>query len=145
MAYWDWDESMEIGISSIDQQHRQIVDHINTLSEAVLRRDRKQVSDVLDELVKYTINHFSFEEFLMQHGEYPAFDNHRKVHEMFRDRVLNYQSRLDRGDDIGRELLRDLKVWLSDHIQRDDRHYVPYVMKKVEAGWVSRVIRKFFG
>jgi hemerythrin len=145
MAYWDWDTAMEIGISSIDQQHRQIVDYINTLSEAVARKDRRQVGDVLDELVKYTINHFSFEEFLMQHGEYPAFENHRKVHEMFRDRVLNYQSRLDRGDDIARELLRDLKVWLSDHIQRDDRDYAPYVKKKVEAGWVSRVIRKFFG
>lgn len=145
MAFWDWESSMEIGISSIDQQHRQIVEYINTLSEAVTRRDRGAVGDVLDELVKYTISHFSFEEFLMQHGEYPAFDTHRKVHESFRERILNYQQRLERGEDVGREVLRDLKVWLSDHIQRDDRDYAPYVKKKVESGWVSRVMRKFFG
>jgi len=145
MAYWDWDSSMDIGIASIDLQHRKIVDYINELNEAVVKRDRKLVADVLDELVKYTISHFSFEEFLMQHGEYPAFESHRKVHESFRGRIDNYQTRIERGEDVGREVLRDLKVWLSDHIQRDDRDYAPFVIKKVESGWVSRVLRKFFG
>ncbi len=136
---------MEIGIVSIDQQHRKIVNYINELDVAIHGKDGRSVSDVLDELVDYTISHFSFEEFLMQHGEYPAFDNHRKVHESFRGRIRHYQERVERGEDISRELLKDLKVWLTNHIQRDDKDYAPYVLKKSESGWLSRVLKKFFG
>ena len=143
MAYWDWEPEMEIGIASIDQQHRKIVDYINALDVAVHARDGQKVSEVLDELVSYTINHFSFEEFLMQHGEYPAFDSHRKVHESFRERIRNYQERMEQGEDVSRELLKDLKVWLTNHIQRDDKSYAPFVVKP--DSFITKLAKRFFG
>ena len=145
MAYWEWQESMDIGIATIDQQHRKIADYINALDVAARNKDSEAVAKVLDELVGYTVNHFSFEEFLMQHGEYPAFENHRNVHNSFRERIRIYQERVARGEDVSRELLKDLKVWLTNHIERDDKDYAPYVLRKNDKGWVNRMLKRVFG
>ena len=144
MLYWEWEASMDTGIESIDEQHRKIVDLINTLGQAVEHHDRQKTLGVLEELEQFTLTHFSFEEFLMENGNYPAFESHKQVHQRFAGRIAGYKESCARGEDISRKLLQDLKVWLTNHIQRDDQDYAPYVKKKLNKGWISRTIGKFF-
>ncbi len=145
MAYWDWDSSLEIGVPVIDAQHRQIVDYINMLDDAMRNHDHDEVRFVIEQLVEYTINHFSFEENMMEHGSYPFIDTHKQVHVNFTKRVNNYHERFKRGDDVTRALMGDLKVWLENHIKRDDKDYSPYVKNIGKGGWVSAAMKKFFG
>ncbi|WP_455233221.1 hypothetical protein [Geopseudomonas aromaticivorans] len=56
--------------------------------------------------------------------------------------------RLRAGEDaihVAREVRGDVGLWLTNHIKRDDRHYVPYVKKTLDRGFVSRMLGKFFG
>lgn len=144
MIYWEWEASMDTGIEAIDAQHRKIVELINTLDQAAQQHDRHSALGVLEELEQYTLNHFSFEEFLMENGGYPAFESHRQVHQRFAGRIAEYRQRCAKGEDITRKLLYDLKVWLTNHIQRDDQDYAPYVKKKLNKGWIARTIDRFF-
>ena len=145
MTYWEWDKSLEIGVPVIDDQHRQIVDYINVLDQAMRNGDKEEVGLVIDQLVDYTVSHFSFEENMMEHGNYPFIDTHKQVHANFTQRVYNYKTRYQKGDEVTRALMSDLKVWLENHIKRDDIDYSPYVKKIGKGGWVSAAMKKFFG
>ena len=56
-----------------------------------------------------------------------------------------YQERFANGEDVSRKLLMDLKVWLTNHIQRDDMDYAPFVREFDDVSWGKRMFRKFFG
>jgi len=62
----EWTEDLNTGIQVIDSQHHRIVQYINKLYDIQNTHDRKQVEQVLDELVDYTLSHFAFEESLME-------------------------------------------------------------------------------
>jgi len=145
MSTWAWDPSLSIGIDVIDNQHRRIVDYINELDEAISSNDRNDVSQVLRALADYTVTHFAFEESLMVKGGYPFSDAHRKVHESFARQVSQYQQKFSKGQDISRRLRSDLRIWLTDHIKRDDKDYAPYIKNMQKKGLLAGLRRKFLG
>lgn len=142
--FFTWESSLDTGIEIIDEQHRRIVDYINALHNAISTKDIDMVSNILDQLIDYTVSHFSFEESLMQNHGYMHTEAHKKVHDMFTARIQNYRKELDEGKDISRKLLNDLKVWLTSHIKSEDSDYVKVVKTKVEKSWVSKTLGKFF-
>ena len=145
MNYWLWDSSLSIGIDVIDNQHRRIVDYLNELDDAYQSKDREKVSEVLVGLVDYTISHFTFEESLMEKAGYPLSEAHKRVHESFASQVNKYKERHDRGEHVMRELMSELRIWLTNHIKRDDRDYAPYAEKVIKKGWVERLLNRVFG
>jgi len=144
MTYWNWTPDLEIGIDVIDGQHRRIVDYLNDVHSAVAARDRKQITDTLDNLVDYTVTHFAFEEALMEQAGYKQVDDHKRVHARFTQRIQDYQRRNEEGEDVARQLLQDLKIWLTNHIKRDDQDYAPTVRDFAKGSWVSRALGRFF-
>jgi hemerythrin len=84
----------------------------------------------------------------MEKAGYPMLDAHHQVHEAFKARAQAYGTRLAGGEDhfrLAREVRTDIGLWLTNHIKRDDKHYVPYVKKSLDGGFVSRMLGKFFG
>ncbi len=142
--FFVWDEAYNTGIEVIDTQHRRIVDYINDLHNAISTDDKEVVGEVLESLINYTISHFSFEESLMEEHDYLHTDGHRKVHKAFTDRVMRYQLEWGQGKDVSRRLLSDLKVWLISHIQQEDQDYAKVISKKINKGWVSKMLGRFF-
>ncbi len=122
-----WTSELELGIPVIDSQHQRIVEYINTVAHAQKAKSNKEVFDVLDELVDYTLSHFAFEENLMEEAGYPFTNAHKKVHRLFARRVSNFQKRAKTGEDITVELLHVLRAWLINHIKCDDRDYADAV------------------
>ncbi len=147
MSYWSWSPSLSIGIDVIDNQHKRIVEYLNELDDANVTRDRDKVSHVLMGLMDYTKTHFTFEESLLEKSGYPLSDSHRKVHETFVSHMNNYKARHDRGEDITRQLMSELRIWLTNHIKKDDADYAPYADKILNANksWSTRMISKLFG
>ena len=43
MAFFEWDDSIALGIPTIDQQHKAIFDWINTLNEAIKSGDGRRL------------------------------------------------------------------------------------------------------
>jgi hemerythrin len=140
-----WDPSLSVGIDAIDSQHRQLISYINMLEDAVAKGSREPVATVLARMIEYTVSHFAFEEALMARAGYKVLPQHRKVHDDFARRMRDYQRRFTEGEDIARKLLSDLRIWLTNHIKRDDKDYAGVVRGTLEEGWISKSVRRFFG
>lgn len=133
MGSMTWSSDLDTGIEVIDQQHRRILDYINELEDAHKGGHGKEaVGKVVDELVDYTLSHFSFEEALMEEAHYPFFKPHKKVHEIFTKRVSDFRTRFEMGEDVTEELHKLLTTWLINHIKRDDHDYVASVKANME-------------
>jgi hemerythrin len=139
-----WNDEYNTGIDVIDLQHRRIVDYINELHNAINGNNTTIVGVVLDDLVEYTVSHFSFEESLMEEHGYLHTDSHRKTHSAFTNRIFRYQQEWAEGKDVSRKLLSELKVWLISHIQKDDQDYAHVISSKLNTSWVTKALGRFF-
>ncbi len=79
----EWNDTFNIGIDVIDQQHRQILDYINILEQIRVTGDKSKIKEVLDDLIDYTQSHFTFEENLLEQVNYQFLPSHRGIHELF--------------------------------------------------------------
>jgi hemerythrin len=150
MAHLKWSSDLDIGVELIDEQHKRIVKYINELYDAQRAKDATKAGEVIEDLVDYTVSHFSFEESMMEQANYPFLAAHQKVHALFIKRVGKYIERYEAGEDIVDELLVTLQKWLINHIRNEDGDYGPAVrasIKKqgVEGGWFSRFRGKMAG
>ncbi|KOR33251.1 hypothetical protein TI05_02195 [Achromatium sp. WMS3] len=139
-----WDPFLDLGIESIDKQHRRIVDFINDLHEAHTSHNRLSVARTLDDLVDYTVTHFAFEEQLMKAAKYPLYDEHIKNHASFTAHIYQYKQRYEAGEDIVLPLISKLKLWLIHHIDVEDRKYIPYVNKNTTQSWIQTALTQFW-
>lgn len=142
-GYWVWDDSLAIGIEAVDTQHRRIVDYINELEEARITGDRMGVSQVLIGIIDYTMTHFAFEEELMVLADYPLTQAHKHAHNLFTVRINDYLEQHENGADVTRNLLAELKLWLSQHVQGEDRRYAPFIKKTLTKEWIVSILAKF--
>jgi hemerythrin len=127
MAHLVWKTELNTGIHEIDTQHQRIVQYINALGDARLTNDQKTVGKIIDETIDYTASHFAFEEAMIEDAGYSFVGPHRKVHEIFVRRVVDFRTRFERGEDVLAELHDMLSRWLFNHIRHEDGAYVPTV------------------
>ena len=127
MDYLHWVPELDTGIAEIDTQHRRIVDYINKQQELRRSHDREGLSEVIAEMVDYTMSHFAFEEALIENAGYMFSGPHKKVHELFTRKVAEMQSRFDAGEDVAAELHGMLSRWLFNHIRNEDHGYIDSV------------------
>lgn len=140
-----WDNTLSTGIEAIDDQHKKIIEYINELESALRDGNPTVVGSIIENMVDYTINHFSFEEALMEQADYEHLKEHKLVHEAFTQEMLEFRKRFAAGEDVGRELLTELLEWLITHIKRSDHDYIPAVKAVLEPSWVKQAIHRFFG
>jgi hemerythrin len=152
VSYITWSEKLNTGITVIDKQHRRIVDLINELHLAHERGSgRDAIGKVIRAMIDYTITHFTFEEELQSEAGYQFSKAHKRVHEMFIKKVLEYEERFKAGEDIALEVSEMLQKWLVNHIKSDDEDYVPVVRRKLSfeserpSGWLAGALGRFFG
>ena len=138
----EWNDSLNTGITTIDEQHRGILDFINKLHVAAIKADRDIVEDVLTGLINYTVSHFAFEEQLQQQHGYPLAVPHKKVHNNFIARISEYKKRHNNGEDIAHSLSADLVIWLTNHIKNEDQDYVPYCKKPIGRSLLKSILGK---
>jgi hemerythrin len=148
-----WTSDLDTGIEAIDQQHRKIVDYINELEVAILKKDSAATGRVLDGLEEYCRLQFAFEEELQVKAGYKHAASHKMVHDVFTKRMAKYRERHKAGEDIAGLLHEALSTWLLLHIKREDKNFVPDVKRSMggmvsgdDGGdWLSRSVSGFFG
>ncbi|MCK5189339.1 MAG: bacteriohemerythrin, partial [Methylococcales bacterium] len=120
-----WDDSLLIHVSQIDQQHKELFRRIGLLVEAVIqRKGSEQVVETLSFLEKHTQKHFKDEEELMMQNEYPHYLRHKEAHTNFIESLnLLKKERNYLGSDSLHLLLRihsQVINWLMTHIKYTD-------------------------
>lgn len=132
MAFFDWTEDLTTGIETIDAQHRQLIDIVNRLYEAMRKGKGKDIISVtLKELIDYTDRHFSNEEKAFAAYAYPAETEHKRQHEILVAQLDELLLKLERNEiSLTVSTFEFLTKWVRDHIMVEDMKYVPYLKGK---------------
>jgi len=125
-----WTDNLNTGIDVIDNQHKRIVDYINKLYNVHnSNADKAAIRDVIDELVDYTLTHFTFEEGMLDDYNYDQLGEHKALHEQFAAQVRELRDHFDSNDAASIELNNLMVTWLFNHILHEDAKYTPFIPK----------------
>jgi len=132
MNFFEWKEEYSVGIRAMDAQHKRIIEMIDELWYAMKQgKGREKVGDILEKLSDYVNTHFVSEERLMKEYDFPEYEEHRKEHEEYAEKVKEFIRRYkNREMGLSIHLLTFLKDWLSNHICITDKKYGPFLNKK---------------
>jgi hemerythrin len=130
--YLQWKPEWDVGIDSIDRQHRKLVGMINNLQTAVDYSTGEEFErNALDDLVDYTRTHFKYEEGLMEEHGYPDFEAHRAEHERMIAQVEEVlETYLQDKDSAMKKATAFLRDWLINHINGTDQQYSQFLIDK---------------
>lgn len=157
-----WSKQYCIGMDEIDNQHQKLVMLINRLELLAAACNLPTVQEnpsefknkarrAIDDLVNYTVLHFSVEEVLMSMFGYPDQVTHKATHARFVKMVEDKGAAIEKllNDDKIDEACIELKGiyefltnWLLGHIVHSDREYVDFFLRikekaKSKGGWLK--------
>jgi len=122
-----WDDSYLIGNKQIDDQHHQLFDLINSLVQNCddgKDKDKETIKKALDFLVDYTVRHFNDEEALQIECNFPEYEQHKQLHEDFKNTVTDLVGRYVNSGSYA-VLNSDIKSivikWLVNHVLYEDK------------------------
>ena len=129
MAVIKWRESYNTNVKQFDEEHKKIVELINTMFQAMRDKSDKEVTaKVCADLLSYTQIHFKNEEQAMASVGYPYLEEHVAEHNRLKEKVEGFQVQTDEDFFRGAtELYHFLRKWLVDHIQVVDKKYSSYL------------------
>ncbi len=132
MSLISWGPQLSVGINSIDEQHKKLVNMINALNDALNSGESREVMvKIFNGLAVYCDKHFTFEEELFNTHGYAGKAGHKAEHDKLRKQVMDLKQKLDGGNFmIGLELMGFLKDWLTNHIMKSDKAYVSDLVGK---------------
>lgn len=122
MSMIEWKDDYATGIPSVDHEHQELIELINSL-HGQMQGDasRDQVMEALGEIFAQISAHFALEEKIMQDRNYRAFAEHKVDHETLLDELLDIMDSVDEdGHFSAEELSVDLDRWFSDHFRTHD-------------------------
>ena len=132
MPIMSWNATLATGIASIDAQHQQLVQYVNELYDAMTQnRSKDATGEILKRLTDYTVKHFAHEEQLFSRTVYPGSVAHVNEHRQLKKQVSDFVAAFQSGKaTVTTELMHFLRTWLTDHIMRSDKQYVPHLKAK---------------
>jgi len=122
---FQWEEKYSVGIQSIDNQHKEIFKHLNSLLEAMKQGKAENVTfQIIIELEKYAVVHFQKEEFFFHRFNFSGSAEHILEHQLFIQKITTLKTDLKSGKTaLSFELLNFLKEWIDHHILVADKAY----------------------
>jgi len=117
-------DDLLVGVELIDEQHQQLIEHLNNLTKVVgEHQGPAQIGSTLEFLIDYTDFHFSAEEELMEANNYPGLENQIVQHEKFKNTLSDLERDLvEEGatHELAELIDRLLINWLIKHISSVD-------------------------
>ncbi len=127
-----WNVSMSVNDKKLDDQHKQLLEQVNSLLEALAggKNNLIVIEQTLGFLDRYIEEHFADEERYMEEHQYPRLEEHRALHAGFIEHYKQMKERIYTFASVD-EMLIDLEVhlgrWWIDHIGGADKDYAAYV------------------
>lgn len=120
-----WNASLSVGVAEIDAQHQKLIAIINELGEAMKAGQGKaRLEDLFTHLIRYTEEHFSFEEKRFAEFGYAESASHIAEHRDLVQQVANLKKDFDAGvAGVAIHVMDFLSDWLTKHILGTDRKY----------------------
>lgn len=130
----EWDENLSVGIDTIDQQHKMLIQKLNDVSEAIeSNQGEGTIAKTLDFLFDYTNFHFSEEEKQMAKHHYPGLKHQQEQHKEFKESLGRLELDFEE-DNATKELANYIRTflfnWLIKHIKEVDLEFGKFVKEK---------------
>ena len=131
-----WKDNFSVNIKIIDEQHQELFRIGNALYSIISIKDGvdryDEIMKILYEMRDYAIYHFDYEEKLMKENGYLDFENHKRQHNGFINKVKSIDE-LDvdeKQKKIGMELVIFIADWIENHILKSDMEYKDFLNSK---------------
>ncbi|MEN6355947.1 MAG: bacteriohemerythrin [Armatimonadota bacterium] len=118
-----WTPEMSVGITEIDDQHKELFKRANVLLDAIKEsKSADDISRVVAFLQNYMAGHFDTEEKYMMRYGCPQYISHKARHTLYAMEFSGIKHSLIHTDSDASVLLVKKRIvdWLIDHIQRED-------------------------
>lgn len=129
-----WNTDFEIGVQSIDDDHRKIIEHFEKLYLLMKSgHGHAYYPEFLAFLEDYVNSHFEREEALQREIEYDDYDQHLQLHNEFKLKVKELISTHGTEEATNNDLIRInlfIKDWLIHHILLTDNKIGLYINAK---------------
>jgi len=135
MSVFLWKADWETGHARIDSQHKELLQQMNDLFDALKHQDGADLlPGVLDFLTTYVEIHFQDEERAMEATHYPGLASHRAIHDGMRKSVGDLLTQFQEGRTLVTPgLVEYLVDWLMNHIEGED-YFMAVHLKRYEVG-----------
>lgn len=123
-----WGDALKLGIPSVDEQHRELVELLNRLAALsgsdVGAEARDDMLELLGHIYQHTVVHFRHEEELMAAINYLDLAAHRDEHHMLLAELRSFVHQIENGDTVlDAKSIHALRDWLVVHISSSDRPF----------------------
>ena len=128
-----WNDSLLVGVSLIDTQHRELIGKMDYLRDACLQgKGHDEVDATLKFVVSYVQEHFKDEEEMQAKYAYPEIVEHKKLHAGFVERIielLQEDKRTGPTTELTGKVNSTLIGWFIKHIRTEDKKLGLYIRK----------------
>jgi hemerythrin-like metal-binding protein len=115
-----FDEAHHVGVTLIDEQHRELVRRINLLNATINNvHSEDEVASQFDQMLEFTKEHFWAEHILMEKTGYPDMAGHVIEHERLIEELKTFKKKLHEGAE--RLAMQTIKDWLYNHVRYADK------------------------
>ena len=125
MAFIVWDDSLNLQIDLIDEEHKILIFLMNKLHNQYNDgAPQETIRATFSELIDYASKHFKDEEDYMASINFSDLDAHRAIHQRLLDRLNNYSQEFDDNNgQISDYFFTFLKLWVTAHIKGIDAKF----------------------
>ena len=118
--YLEWDNSLSVGVESIDDQHKELVNRTNQLFEAMKSgKGKGEVMNTLSFLEEYVVTHFNDEEEYMKKIKHEGLAIQREQHEAFKKEIIEIKKKCEETGislPIVIDTQKKVSSWIRNHI-----------------------------
>ncbi len=124
MAFLTWSDEFSVGVVELDEQHKKIFGYLNEFYDSIKSDNKKALKSLIDSLMEYALYHFRTEEKYFDKFDYEDSEFHKKEHQDFVDRVLEFKYKFESGKlVVSLTITNFLKNWIKEHIKISDKRY----------------------
>jgi hemerythrin-like metal-binding protein len=125
MPIMTWDQSLDIDVSAMNDEHKQILDAMNRIHDATeAGRTGEEINRLVARLGAICVAHFKDEEAYMASIGYPGLTNHKFVHVRLLERYADHAAQIKAaGGCADHSFFHFLRHWLTSHIKGIDIKY----------------------
>ena len=122
MTLLQWKPEYSVGIDSMDDEHREMIDLINgTYEQMESDSDPLKVEECLGEIFNLISMHFALEERMMKNSNYDEYRAHKDDHEELLDQIRDLMDDFESNPESGAEHLKQgLSDWFAGHFSTFD-------------------------
>lgn len=130
----EWKVEWESGNKIIDEQHRDLIKHGNSLIYMSLSNaGYEQTLEQLNIVLNHVVDHFASEEEILHSIGYPGYERHAQIHNSLVDKALKLKEAYQNG---GLKASSFFSFIVDDiiigHMLHSDRDYFPYTQNNLQ-------------